>query len=289
MLKPLLKTMRLRQWTKNAILLAAIVFDRQFFVVPSLVKTFAGLILFCLLSSCIYIINDIVDVEADRAHPTKRNRPIAAGTLPVRVAVAACVVMLLLVFSSAFWLSTSFAIIALIYLLVNLAYSNWLKHIPIIDVMIIALGFVLRVAAGVSLIHIERFSPWLYVVTILGALYLGFGKRRAELALLQNGGNQQRKVLEGYTLAFLDQILVIVSSATLIAYSLYTFLAPSVPENHSLMLTIPIILYGIFRYLYLVQVKNEGGAPEELLLTDRPLQATVVLWGLTILAVFYLL
>lgn len=288
MLKPLLKTMRLRQWTKNGILLAAIVFDRQFFVLPSLMKTIAGLILFCLLSSCIYIINDIVDIQADRAHPIKRNRPIAAGTLPIPVAMAACGVMLLIVFSSALWLSASFAIIALIYLLVNLAYSNWLKHIPIIDVMIIALGFVLRVAAGVSLIHIERFSPWLYVVTILGALYLGFGKRRAELALLQNGSNQQRRVLEGYTLGFLDQVLVVVSSATLISYSLYTFLAPSVPENHSLMLTIPIILYGIFRYLYLVQVKNEGGAPEELLLTDRPLQATVFIWGLTILAVFYL-
>jgi 4-hydroxybenzoate polyprenyltransferase len=158
----------------------------------------------------------------------------------------------------------------------------------LIDVLIIAAGFVLRVAAGVSLIKVERFSPWLYVVTTLFALYIGFGKRRAELALLADGTNSTRRVLEGYSIPFLDQLITIVSSTTIIAYSLYTFSAPNLPTNHVMMLTIPFVLYGVFRYLYLIQIKNEGGAPEDLLLSDRPLQLAILLWGIAILLVFYI-
>jgi hypothetical protein len=157
-----------------------------------------------------------------------------------------------------------------------------------VDVLIIAAGFVLRVAAGVMLIQVERFSPWLYVVTTLLALYLGFGKRRAELALLAEGAYSHRKVLDGYTIPFLDQLITIVSSTTVVAYSLYTFSAPNLPVNHTMMLTIPFALYGIFRYLYLIQVKNYGGAPEEMLFSDRPLQISILLWGLSILAIFYI-
>ena len=186
----------------------------------------------------------------------------------------------MVIFPSAYILSPTFAIIGFAYFLINLAYSFWLKHIPLVDVLIIAAGFVLRVAAGVMLIQVERFSPWLYVVTTLLALYLGFGKRRAELALLADGAYSHRKVLDGYTIPFLDQLITIVSSTTVVAYSLYTFSAPNLPENHTMMLTIPFALYGIFRYLYLIQVKNYGGAPEEMLFTDRPLQISIAPLGI---------
>jgi len=155
-------------------------------------------------------------------------------------------------------------------------------------VLILAAGFVLRVHAGVTLIDVERFSPWLYVVMSLLSLFLGFGKRRAEIALLTHGAGSHRKVLEGYTLPLLDQYIMIVSGTTIVAYSLYTFSAPNVPENHSMMLTIPFVIYTIFRYLYLIQVENSGGSPEEVLLTDRPFQIAMILWAATVLAIFYL-
>jgi 4-hydroxybenzoate polyprenyltransferase len=166
-----------------------------------------------------------------------------------------------------------------------LAYSKWLKHVLILDVLILAAGFVLRVHAGTTLIIVERFSPWLYVLMTLLALYLGFGKRRAELALLAQDAAGHRQVFDGYTLPLLDQFITIVSGTTIVAYSLYTFFRPGAPE--SLMLTIPFVVYAIFRYLYLVQVKQIGGEPEEILLTDRPLQISILLWGLSILTVFY--
>jgi 4-hydroxybenzoate polyprenyltransferase len=288
MLRALIKSMRLRQWTKNAFVLAAVVFDRQLGHLPAVLASLAGFFLFCLLSSSVYLINDVLDVKADRQHPQKRNRPIASGTLPIPVALGAAILLVLVTIPAAFLLSTGFGWVALAYFLLNLAYSNWLKHIPLLDVMIIAAGFVLRVAGGVALVTVERFSPWLYVVTTLGALYIGFGKRRSELALLETEANNHRRVFDGYTIPLLDQLILIVSSTTIIAYSLYTFSAPNLPANHSMMLTIPFVLYGVFRYLYLIQVKQAGGAPEELLLSDRPLQATIILWGITILIIFYL-
>lgn len=288
MLKALIKTMRIRQWPKNGFLFAALVFDRQFTHLNALARTAAGFLLFCLLSSAVYIINDIMDVESDRQHPTKRNRPIASGRLPVPTAVAAAIVIVLFSLTLAYFLSLEFLVILTSYFLINLAYSLWLKHVPLIDVLIIATGFVLRVGAGVSLIVVERFSPWLYMVTMLFALYLGFGKRRAELNLVANDPQAYRRVLEGYNVPLLDQLITIVSSTTIITYSLYTFSAPNLPANHSMMLTIPFVLYGVFRYLYLIQIKQEGGAPEELLLKDRPLQLTILLFGLTVFAVLYL-
>lgn len=289
MLLALLKTMRLRQWTKNAFVLSALVFDRQLTNPISFLRSSAAVIIFCLLSSSVYIINDIVDVESDRNHPQKRLRPIASGALPTPVAIGSTIVILLLAFPLAYWLSPVFLIIITIYFLLNLAYSFWLKHVPIIDVLMIATFFVLRVVGGVSLIEVERFSPWLYMVTTLLALYLGFGKRRAEIALLAEVADSHRKVLNGYTIPLLDQLITIVSGTTIIAYSLYTFSAPNLPSNHAMMLTIPFVLYGIFRYLYLIQVECEGGAPEELLLSDHPLQITIFLYGISVLIVFYLL
>jgi len=281
--------MRPRQWTKNVVLYAALVFDQQLTVgnLPAVLRTTAGFVIFCLLSGVVYIINDIADVEADRQHPDKRRRPIASGQLPIPVARTFVVIVLVVIIPLSVLLSPAFAAIAVSYLLLNLAYSFRIKHIPLLDVFAIALGFVLRVAAGVVLIEVARFSPWLYVVTTLGSLYLGFGKRRAELALLADGANAQRRVLDGYTLPLLDQLITIVSSTTIVAYSLYTFSAPNLPENHIMMLTIPFVIYGIFRYLYLIQVKHSGGAPEDVLLSDRPLQASIILWGISVLVVFY--
>ena len=287
MLLALLKTMRPKQWTKNGFLFAAIVFDKQLTVPLSLFHTVIGFVLFCLLSSTVYIINDLADVEADRRHPKKRFRPIPAGELPIPVARAAAVVLILLVFPSAYLLSPRFAVIAGLYLLINLAYSFRIKHIPILDVLVLASLYVLRVGAGVVLIQVARFSPWLYVFTTFLALYLGFGKRRAELNLLSNGDISQRKVLEGYTLPLLDQLITIVSNLTIITYSLYTFSAENLPNNHLMMLTIPFLIYIIFRYLYLLQVEHSGEAPEEVLLTDRPIQLTLITWGLTVLGIFY--
>lgn len=289
MLTALIKTMRPRQWvTKNIFIFAALVADKQLFKPEAFLRTLAGFALFSLISSCVYIINDLADVEADRQHPEKKNRPIASGKLPVGVAVTAAVLFVAITFVLAYLLTPSLLAVIGGYFIINLAYSKWLKHVPILDVLIISTGFVLRVGAGVTLIEVERFSPWLYVVMTLLSLFLGFGKRRAELALLANGAGSHRKVLDGYTLPLLDQYIMIVSGATIVAYSLYTFSAPNLPENHTMMLTIPFVVYAIFRYMYLIEVKHAGGAPEEVLLSDRPFQLAMVLWGLTVLAIFYL-
>ena len=289
MLRHLLKSMRPRQWTKNLVIFAALVFDGQLLDLRAGLRTLAGFVIFCLVSGIVYIINDLVDIEADRMHPEKRRRPLASGALSPRIALLAVAIVLVIVVPAAWLLSDRFALIALGYFGLNLAYSKWLKHIPLVDVLSIAMGFVLRVAAGVVLIQVARFSPWLYVVTTLGALYLGFGKRRAELALLTDQANAHRRVLDGYTIPLLDQFITIVSATTIIAYSLYTFSAPNLPENHAMMLTIPFVLYGVFRYLYLIMVTHQAGAPEEVLLSDRPLQIAIILWGLSVLIIFYLI
>jgi 4-hydroxybenzoate polyprenyltransferase len=288
MLKALIKSMRPRQWTKNAFVFFALVFDKQLFHLTAFLHTLAGFGLFCLISSVVYLINDIADIDADRQHPVKKYRPLPSGKLPVPVAWAAAAVLVVVTLPLAYWLAPGFAAVLATYLVMNLAYSKWLKHIPILDVFIIAAGFVLRVEAGVTLIVVERFSPWIYMVTTLGSLYLGFGKRRAELALLAKGAGSHRKVLEGYSIPLLDQYITIVSTATILSYSLYTILAPNLPANHSMMLSIPFVAYIIFRYLYLIQMTEYTGAPDEVLLTDRPIQISILLSGLVILAVFYL-
>lgn len=287
MLTALLKTMRPRQWSKNVFIFAALVFDKQLFIGEPFLRTLAGFALFCLISSCVYIINDLADVEADRQHPEKKNRPIASGKLSIGTAWTAGVIFVAAALGLSYWLAPSFCIVIATYFLLNLAYSKSLKHIPILDVLIIAVGFVLRVGAGVTLIHVERFSPWLYIVMFLLSLFLGFGKRRAELALLAHGAGSHRKVLDGYTLPLLDQYIMIVSGTTIVAYSLYTFSAPNLPENHLMMLTIPFVVYTIFRYLYLVEVKHEGGAPEDILLSDRPFQLAMLFWAVTVIVIFY--
>ncbi|HLF89660.1 MAG TPA: decaprenyl-phosphate phosphoribosyltransferase [Anaerolineales bacterium] len=289
MLIHLLKAMRPKQWAKNVFIFAALVFDRKLDNPPAVITTVAGVLIFCLLASTIYLINDLSDMGADRQHPKKRNRPLASGALPVRVAWIAALLFIIVGLPSAYLLSAGFFAICLIYLTTNLAYSKWLKHIPLLDVLFLAGFYVLRVGAGVALIQpVERFSPWLYVFTTFLALYLGIGKRRAELSMMAEAAANTRRVLDGYTLPFLDNLILLVSAMAIMTYSLYTFSAPNLPENHVMMLTIPFVIYAIFRYLYLIMVANTGDAPEDVFFTDRPLQVCLVLWGFAVLLIFYI-
>jgi 4-hydroxybenzoate polyprenyltransferase len=289
MIAGLIKTMRPRQWIKNIVIFAPLIFDVKLFNPRYLAQTVAGFALLCLVSGNVYIINDLVDIEKDRQHPKKRNRPLPSGQLNVRAAFVAALVIPLVALPAGFLLHPHFGAILTGYLLIQVAYSFWLKNAVIIDVMLVASGFLLRVAGGVPLVEAERFSPWLYICMTLLALLFGFGKRRHELVLLKDNADAHRQSLQEYNLPLLDHIISIVTAATLLAYSLYTFSAPNLPPNHTMMLTIPFILYAIFRYLYLVHVKGMGGAPEEIALSDRPLQATFVLWGLSVVIVMYFL
>lgn len=288
MLAALTRTLRPKQWAKNVFLFVGLVFDRKLTNFPAFLHIIAGFFIFSLLASVVYIINDIADVEADRAHPRKRFRPIAAGEIPIPVAWITAVVILAIALPAAYLLSPNFAAIGVLYLLLNLSYSKWLKHIVLLDIIVLASFYVIRVAAGVTLIDVERFSPWLYIFTTFLALLIGAGKRRAELSLIAEGENALRRVLDGYTLHFLDQLTTLASGMTIITYGLYTFSAPNLPGNHAMMLTIPFIIYSIFRYQYLIQVMNTGGAPEDLILSDRPLQLAIMMYGFTVLLIFYI-
>jgi 4-hydroxybenzoate polyprenyltransferase len=288
MIPALIKTMRPKQWVKNILIFAALIFDRKLTNLPAFLHSLAGFIIFSLFASVVYIINDITDIEADQQHPQKRNRPLAAGKISIQTAMISAVVLLAIAISSAFWLSPSFAIINICYLLLNISYSKWLKHIILLDIIILASFYVLRVVAGVALIEIERFSPWLYIVMTFLALFIGAGKRRAELVLLTDKANSHRRTLDGYTLHFLDEIITSTASITIISYSLYTFFAPNLPGNHIMMRSIPFVVYSIYRYQYLIQVKNVGGAPEDVLLSDTPIQIAVLIYGLAVLTIFYI-
>ncbi len=280
--------MRPRQWTKNAFVFAALVFDEKLTQVPLFASTLAAFLFFCLISSAVYTVNDLADRERDRAHPLKRLRPLASGQLSPRLAIGAAVGMAAIALAGAFAVKLALGWIVLAYLLLNLAYSFYLKNVVIVDVMSIAAGFVLRVLAGVVVVQVARFSPWLYVCTTLLALFVGLGKRRHEIILLAENANTHRAILDHYTIPFLDQLISLVTSTTVIAYSLYTFSAPNLPPNHLMMLTIPFVLYGLFRYLYLIHVRGLGGAPDELLLQDMPLLLSVVLWAASVVAILYL-
>lgn len=287
---PLLKTMRPRQWPKNLFVYAALVFDGTLVnLAPRLLQTTAAFILLCLMSSAVYIMNDLADIESDRQHPTKKYRPLPSGTLNPTTAKITLAFLVVFSLGAGFWLSIPFGIILLIYFVLQIGYTFALKHMVIIDVMTVAAGFVLRVGAGVAVIQVQRFSPWLYVCTGLLALFLALGKRRHELVLLGNGAGSHRAILEEYNLPFVDLLIGIVSASALVAYSLYTFLAEGLPENHLMMLTILPVVYVLFRLLYLMMVQGKGGAPEEILLKDRPLQAALLIWGLMIVASLYFL
>jgi 4-hydroxybenzoate polyprenyltransferase len=285
----LFKTMRPKQWTKNIFVWAALVFDVKLFQVEPFLRTLAAFILFCLISSAVYIINDLVDIPKDRLHPEKRNRPLASGALNPNTAIAGAVIIVVGCLPAALSLNWQFTAILYGYLLLMIAYSFWLKNMVIVDVFTIALGFVLRVAGGVAVVSAARFSPWLYVCMTLLALFLGIGKRRQELVLMSENGSTTRRILAEYNLPFIDEMLALVSASTVMAYAFYTFSAPNLPANHLMMLTIPFVLYAIFRYLYLIHVKGETDPPDVVVLKDRPLQVDVLLFALVVLVVFYLI
>jgi 4-hydroxybenzoate polyprenyltransferase len=282
--------MRPRQWTKNVIVYAGIVFDGQLFVPSAFLAITVSFALLCLISSGVYVINDLVDIERDRLHPKKRFRPLPAGELSVPVALAAAVVLPLIAVGVALTYSPPFAAVLVFYLLLQLAYSFRLKHIPIVDVMTMMVGFILRVAAGVIVVNVAAFSPWLYACTGLLALFLAVGKRRQELLLMADKAGSVRTALAQYNLPLLDDMLRLVITSTFIAYMLYAIEAPSalLAGTQWALLTVPFVLYGLFRYLFLIHVKGEGSAPDEVLLKDRPLQIAIGLWALTILLILYL-
>jgi 4-hydroxybenzoate polyprenyltransferase len=280
--------LRPKQWTKNGFIFTALIFDEKLFQPEPLIKTLLGFILLCLISGTVYLINDLVDVEKDRQHPTKKNRPIASGQVPIKAALATAVILSAVCLPLSFLLDWRFGLIALGYWLLQIAYSFILKNIVIVDVLTLAAGFVLRVAAGVVLVEAARFSPWLYVVTVLLALFLGLGKRRQEIVLLKGQASTTRTILNEYNLPYLDEMMAVVTAGTVMTYSLYTFFAPNLPANHTMMLTIPFVIYGIFRYLYVIHVQGNGGAPDEVLLEDRPLQISIGLFVVSVLVILYL-
>ncbi|MCB0035374.1 MAG: decaprenyl-phosphate phosphoribosyltransferase [Anaerolineales bacterium] len=282
--------MRPRQWPKNAFVFAGIVFDGTLENLAGRVaNTVLAFILLCFMSSAVYLMNDLADIESDRLHPTKKNRPLPSGKLSTRTARIASIIFSVGSLAAGFALSFNFGLILLAYLLIQIAYTFYLKHLVLLDVMAVSSGFILRVAAGVTVIEVQRFSPWLYVCTGLGALFLALGKRRHELVLLGQGAGSHRAILEEYTLEFVDRLLTLVSTSALVAYAMYTFLSEGLPQNHVMMWTIPIVVYMLFRLLYLMMVKGDGGAPEELLLKDRPLQIALLFWCITVVIALYVL
>lgn len=284
----LLLALRPGQWTKNLVVFAGLIFGQKLLNPADVAIAAAAFALFCLLSGVVYLVNDIQDRDADRHHPTKSRRPIASGALSVGHATVAAILIGALALVAAFWLDRSFFAVGLGYLLVNACYSLWLKHSAVIDVLVISFGFVLRAAAGAVVIHVQ-FSHWLLVLTLLGALFLAIGKRRGELAALAGGAKTHRPSLQHYSLPMLDQMLSVVMACTLLGYAFYTINPETVAKfgTDRLLFTLPFPIYGMFRYLYLIHRGDSHGNPSDLLLSDRPLQLCIVLWGGLAAAIIY--
>ncbi|HOG29938.1 MAG TPA: decaprenyl-phosphate phosphoribosyltransferase [Vicinamibacterales bacterium] len=282
-------SLRPGQWTKNLVVFAGLIFGRELFRPVSVWRAVAAFAVFCALSGAVYLINDVMDREADRRHPLKARRPIASGALAPGLAAAAAAALAAFALAAAFALGAPFGSIALGYVLLQLAYSGPLKHIVIVDVLAIAIGFVLRAVAGVVVVGVP-ISHWLLVVTILLALFLSLSKRRHELVLLAGGATEHRPILGEYSPYLLDQMISVVTASTLVAYIFYCISPETVQKFGTglLGLTIPFPLYGIFRYLYLVHRREGGGNPSQMLLTDRPLLACVALWAAAVVVIVYL-
>ena len=282
------RSLRPKQWTKNVAIFAALVFSQRLFEPSFFLETLLAFFLFCFISGSVYILNDVVDLEQDKKHPQKSKRPIASGKLKPSVAIATGVIILMLATTIAFSLSFPFGMVAVSYLILQILYSFYLKHVVILDVFSVASGFVLRVVGGAEVIHVP-ISSWLLICTILLSLFLAMSKRRHELILLEDNAVHHRKILYEYSPYFLDQMISVVTSSTVIAYALYTMSDETVEKFHTdnLKFTIPFVIYGIFRYLYLIHQKNEGGSPERILLTDRPLIINILLYGLVVGCILY--
>jgi 4-hydroxybenzoate polyprenyltransferase len=288
MLRALVQSVRPHQWTKNLVVFAALGLSKHLFEVEPLLRSLAAFVVFCGLSGTVYLVNDIADVERDRLHPRKRLRPIASGALGLGTARLFAVLLGIASLAGAARLSTGFLVCAAFYLALNLLYSLRLKEIVIVDVLAVSLGFVLRAVGGAAAIPVQ-ISDWLLICTILLALFLTLCKRRHELVSLSEGAAQHRAILAEYSPYLLDQMIAVVTASCVTAYAFYTTAQETRDkfQTDRLTWTIPIVLYGIFRYLYLVHQKEQGGSPTDVLLTDRPLLLAVALWALAVVAIVY--
>lgn len=299
-LRELIRALRPRQWVKNVFVFAAIAFSEERLwrfwdaaIGPGpLLRVIGAFVAFCMAASAIYLVNDLVDIEKDRAHPKKRHRPFASGRLSPAVGIVTATMLIVATVPLAYALDASMAFLGVLAAYVTiqgLLYTYWLKNVVILDILVLATGFVLRAVGGAVVIEVS-ITPWLLLCMLLLALFLGIGKRRHELILLENGASEHRRILAEYSTPMLDQMMAIVTASIIMAYSITAFLAPAAPQEPypMLMLTIPFVIYAMFRYLYLIYIRGEGGAPDELILRDLPLAASVILWGLTVLGVLWL-
>ena len=299
MITALIRALRPKQWTKNAVVMAAYFFafgdptqGVRSIAAAAAVKAAIAVAVFCMLSSAVYLMNDLLDVNADRAHPVKRLRPIASGALPAKAAWIAFAVLLSAGFAvSVALLPIEFTRIAAGYIALQVAYSLWLKHLPLLDVFIIAVGFVLRAIAGAEALLV-RISPWLLLCTFLLALFLALCKRRHEMGVetIDPAGASHRAALAGYDSRLLDQLIAITSAATIVCYAIYTLCGETVERfgTHRLGFTIPFVVFGVFRYLDLAYRHHEGGRPEQILLTDKVLLADIILYVLSVMSILAL-
>jgi len=298
MIGALFTTMRPKQWTKNLLLFAGVIFSRNLGNGAMVMRALWGFLIFCVVSGVIYILNDIADKESDQAHPLKRARPIASGELPVRAAWVAAIALCVVSFGCAFAINVQFGLCAVIYLALMVGYSLHLKHVVVLDLMLLALGFVLRAVAGVWAIRgmgtEVALTSWFIACAFFLALFLAICKRRHELLLLEDQAQSHRPVLEHYSPAFLDQMVSVSTAATVICYAIYTTSAQAIGSLHRddgaispMVYTLPFVVYGIFRYLYQVYRREQGGAPENVLLTDKWMIANIVLWLIAVLAILY--
>ena len=294
MIGALLRSMRVYQWTKNLVLFAGLVFTLKVLDPEMAMAAVLGFLAFSLAVSGVYLLNDVLDVERDRLHPVKRSRPVASGALSIPVAMAASIGLLGIGLTGCFLLGPHFGAAALLYVALTVVYSLFMKNVVLLDVVFIAIGFVVRAAAGVELLRDRthgaesiELSPWLLVCAFFLALFLAIGKRRHELAVLEADASRHRAALGHYTARLLDQLVAVVTSATVIAYSIYTIAPETEAKFHGrpLYLTIPFVLYGIFRYLYLMYAEEKGGNPSEHLLRDPHTLVNVVLWCLAVVAI----
>lgn len=278
----LFRLLRPKQWTKNLLLFAALLFSFEEIRTETILATLLGFILFSLVAGCVYILNDFVDRDRDRQHPVKKYRPMASGQVNPTHALLFGIILLILSVGTAFMMNPLFGILCIVYFLLNVSYSFVLKHLVILDMMTIAAGFVLRAIAGGVLIQVP-FTPWFLICTMLLSLFLAIGKRRNELTLLEGNTGSHRKVLDNYSITLLDQFNTIVTTATIISYSLFTFTSD---RTIHLMWTIPLVIYGMFRYLYLIHMKNQGGSPDRVLFEDKPILITVILYVISVVIIF---
>lgn len=286
----IIEAMRPAQWTKNFFLFAALIFARKFFDWPSFLKVAEAFLLYCLLTGSLYLFNDFMDLKEDRAHPLKRYRPLASGAISSRLALFLFLLGSLLALFWALSLNWPFFLITITYFILQVAYSLKLKHVVILDIFILATGFVIRVAAGGLVINVP-ISSWLLICTSLLALFVGLSKRRHELILLEDRAPNHRPILKEYSPYLLDQMISVVTASTVIAYCLYTISPETVEKfgTRNLIYSSIFVLYGIFRYLYLVHQKGSGGSPEELVIKDKPLLIDILLWGVFIFLIIYVL